>query len=56
MTARLVSITEGRKLDPHNLFWRAQIGDFGFVMCDPEPELDDEGSSERARRREMNEG
>jgi len=51
MTARVVSITEGRKLDPNNLFWRAQIGDFGFVMCDPEPAPDDKEASRRARRK-----
>ena len=55
MTARLVSITEGRKLDPGGKFYRDYCEAYGVVMCDPEPEPDDEGSSERARRRERNE-
>ena len=53
MTARVVSITEGRKLDPGLKFWRAQMESSGVYDCQPDD--DDVEASERARRRERNE-
>jgi hypothetical protein len=53
MTARVVCITEGRKLDPDLKFWRDQMESSGVYDCQPDD--DDIEASERARLRERQE-